>query len=220
MLLMIGYLTAPTSLTGFSLSEFWAQLRYLGAFSTDADMRLTSAYAGLDAHQKTILSDDFGMGVPMLWLEDRLSLEEIVDGRYFLQFVAASVGAAARRTAKRGPNKSPDFVARDTSGVWHVVECKGTQSGDYTRSGQVSQGTLQKRSILFPAAYAGQRLVGALSIALQGSTFSTSLKITDPPAESDVEPPFEIDETDLPYATDASIRGVVSKSLRQVAALK
>lgn len=58
-------------------------------------MRLTSAYAGLDAHQKTILSDDFGMGVPMLWLEDRLSLEEIVDGRYFLQFVGASVGATA-----------------------------------------------------------------------------------------------------------------------------
>ena len=114
MLLMIGYLTAPTSLTGFSLSEFWAQLRYLGAFSTDADMRLTSAYAGLDAHQKTILSDDFGMGVPMLWLEDRLSLEEIVDGRYFLQFVAASVGARdAGRAAlprgddPRGPALSP-----------------------------------------------------------------------------------------------------------------
>jgi hypothetical protein len=144
----------------------------------------------------------------------RLCLEEIVDGRYFLQYVAASVGATAHRTAKRGPNKSPDFVARDTSGVWHVIECKGTQSGDYAREGQISQGTLQKRSILFPPAYTGQRLVGAVSIALQGSTFSTTLKITDPPAESDIEPPFEINEIDLPYAADASIRSVVSKSLR------
>ena len=128
-LLMIGFLTTPIATTGVSLSEFWAWVRYLAAISADPDLRLTQSFADLDAHQKTILSDDFGMGLPMLWLNDKLQFDRIVDGRYFMQRFAASTGATQHRAAKRGPNKTPDFVARDLSGVWHVVECKGTQSG-------------------------------------------------------------------------------------------
>ncbi|MCL0329239.1 hypothetical protein M2T10_26750, partial [Escherichia coli] len=71
---------------------------------------MTRSYADLDAHQKTILSDDFGMGVPMVWLMKNLPLVDIVDGRYFLQRYGASHGAYQHRTAKRGPNKTPDFV--------------------------------------------------------------------------------------------------------------
>ena len=33
MLLMIGYLTTPTSVTGVSLTEFWAWVRYLAAIT-------------------------------------------------------------------------------------------------------------------------------------------------------------------------------------------
>lgn len=125
MLMMIGYLTTPTSSTGVSLSEFWAWVRYLAAISNQPDLSLTQTYAELDAHQKTILSDDFGMGVPILWLCDKLSLVQIVDGRYFMQRIAPLVGVTQRRTAKRGPNKTPDFLARDASGKWHIIECKG-----------------------------------------------------------------------------------------------
>ncbi len=53
--------------------------------TNDKDMRLTDSFYALDAHQKTILSDDFGMGVPMLWLMSSLSLNQIVDGNYFIQ---------------------------------------------------------------------------------------------------------------------------------------
>lgn len=63
-LLLIGHLTSPTLSSGVSLSEFWAWVRSSYAVSGTADLRLTSEFADLDSHQKTILSDDFGMGVP------------------------------------------------------------------------------------------------------------------------------------------------------------
>lgn len=119
-LLTIGYLTTPSHASGVSLSEFCA-------IAADTDLRLTPAFADLDAHKKTILSDDFGMGAPVFWLLDRLQIAAIVYGRYFIDRVAASIGATSAKPAKRGPGKSPDFVARDIHGVWHVLECKGTK---------------------------------------------------------------------------------------------
>ena len=216
MLMMIGYLTTPTSSTGVSLSEFWAWVRYLAAISNQADLSLTQTYSELDAHQKTILSDDFGMGVPILWLCDMLSLVQIVDGRYFMQRIAPSVGATQRRTAKRGPNKTPDFVARDATGKWHIIECKGTQSGSEfsekqlgTKGPPPTGGVAQKCSIRFPAGHTGQRLVCGLSIGVEGGTGSV-LKIIDPEPED----PFEIGTDQLIYADDAANRGVMSRVLR------
>lgn len=216
MLMMIGYLTTPTSSTGVSLSEFWAWVRYLAAISNDANLSLTRSFAELDAHQKTILSDDFGMGVPVLWLCDKLSLAQIVDGRYFMQKIAVSVGATQRRTAKRGPNKTPDFVARDTAGRWHVIECKGTQSGSEfsekqlgTKGPPPTGGIAQKCSIKFPPGHTGQRLVCGLSIDVEGGTGSV-LKIIDP----ELEDPFEIGSDELMFADDAVNRGVMSRALR------
>ncbi|MES3100529.1 hypothetical protein [Sphingomonas faeni] len=217
MLLFLGYLTTPTSSTGVSLSEFWAWVRYFAAVTSDSDMRLTRNFADLDAHQKTILSDDFGMGVPMLWLSERLSLDRVCDGRYFMQRFAADVDATANRTAKRGPNKTPDFVGRDTNGVWHVVECKGTQSGhDYSRNQLgdpwplATGGVAQKRSIVFPRGHVGQRLVCGLSIGVQQGKFPSLLTVIDPEPEE----PFKIAARQMEAADDAVTRGVMSKALR------
>jgi hypothetical protein len=216
MLMMIGYLTTPTSSTGVSLSEFWAWVRYLAAISADNTLSLTRSFAELDAHQKTILSDDFGMGVPLLWLSEKLSLVEIVDGRYFMQRIASSIGATQRRTAKRGPNKTPDFVARDTAGKWHVIECKGTQSGAVFSQKQLGSkgppptgGVAQKCSIIFPHGHTGQRLVCGLSIDVEGGTGSV-LKIVDPEPDD----PFEVGSDQIEFAEDAMTRGVMSKALR------
>ncbi|AIR66018.1 hypothetical protein LH86_13240 [Cedecea neteri] len=210
MLLMIGYLTTPTSVTGVSLAEFWAWVRYLAAITPqDADLRLTRSYADLDAHQKTILSDDFGMGVPMVWLMNNLSLVEIVDGRYFLQRYGASHGAYQHRTAKRGPNKTPDFVVRGHDGNWHIMECKGTQSGEVFRDRQINSGISQKLSIMFPPGYTGQRLVSGLSIGIEDGNPS-NLKIIDPEPED----PVVITENELEFARDAATRGVMAKLLR------
>ncbi|RYC37882.1 hypothetical protein DEH81_20860 [Pectobacterium zantedeschiae] len=216
MLWMIGYLTTPTSSTGVSLSEFWAWVRYFAALTEDDDIRLTRSFADLDAHQKTILSDDFGMGVPMLWLAEKLSLVRIVDGRYFLQKFSAKTGAAQRRTSKRGPNKTPDFVALDNSGSWHVIECKGTQSSDEYRDQQLGSkgppatgGVAQKKSIIFPPGHTGQRLVCGLRIGITDK-MGSELKIIDPEPED----PIKISTKEIPFAFDAATRGVMSKYLR------
>lgn len=216
MLLMIGYLTTPTSSTGVSLSEFWAWIRYLSAVTNDKDMRLTDSFYALDAHQKTILSDDFGMGVPMLWLMSSLSLNQIVDGNYFIQKIAASVNAKSVKTGKRGPNKTPDFVAKDHYGDWHVIECKGTQSGPEYSDKQLgikgkkgTGGIVQKKSIIFPTGHTGQRLACGLSIGIENRS-SSLLKIVDPEPDE----PFEVDEQNMIYAEDAIIRGALSKYLR------
>lgn len=216
MLLMIGYLTTPTSSTGVSLSEFWAWIRYLSAVTNDKDMRLTESFYALDAHQKTILSDDFGMGVPMLWLMTTLDLDQIVDGSYFIKKIAASVKARSVKTGKRGPNKTPDFVAKDIYGNWHVIECKGTQSGpDYSdkqlgiKGKKGVGGIVQKKSIIFPAGHTGQRLACGLSIGIENRS-SSLLKIVDPEPDE----PYEVDEQNMIYADDAVIRGALSKYLR------
>lgn len=216
MLLMIGYLTTPTSSTGVSLSEFWAWVRYLAAIAKQSELSLTKSFWDLDAHQKTILSDDFGMGVPLLWLCEKLSLVQIVDGRYFMQRISSSLGATQAHTAKRGPNKTPDFVAQDVCGLWHVIECKGTQSGSEYSLKQLgvkgpppTGGVAQKCSIQFPPGHAGQRLVCGLSIDVEGGVGSV-LKIIDPEAKK----PFILQEAQMSLARDAANRGVMARALR------
>lgn len=216
-LLAIGYLTTPSHGSGASLSEYWAWVRYLHAVSDDPDLRLSKAFFDLDAHQKTILSDDFGMGVPICWLADKLALGPIADGRYFIDRVAAQVGATTGKPAKRGPGKSPDFVARDSSGVWHVIECKGTQSGSIYRenqlgrSGPLATGAVaQKRTITFPTNYTGQRLACGLMIGVEGGKTASGLKIIDPPGEED----FDVTENELAYADDAISRAAGARALR------
>lgn len=216
-LLLIGILTTPSHSSGVSLSDFWAWVRYLNAISVDPDLRLTKSFADLDAHQKTILSDDFGMGVPMYWLLDRLKIGAICDGRYFIDRMAALTGAVAAKTGKRGPNKSPDFVAQDVNGVWHTIECKGTQSGygysdrQLGETGPPPSGAVaQKRTISFPAGHTGQRLACGLSIASQGGRKRSRLKVIDPPGNAD----FSVGNDHLQFAEDAVVRATTARSLR------
>ncbi|MXY70889.1 MAG: hypothetical protein F4Y47_20360 [Acidobacteriia bacterium] len=217
LLLLIGYLTTPSHAFGTSLSEFWAWVRYLNAVSDDRDLRLTRAFSDLDAHQKTILSDDFGMGVPIYWLHECLSLELLVDGRYFRDRQSATSGMNVGDRPKQGPRKAPDFVARDTSGAWHVIECKGTQSGDAYRKQQLGRpgppptgAVAQKRTITLPPGLAGQRLACGLALAVEGDPGASSLRVIDPPAEDG----FGVDEEDLGVAVDTLRRATASRVLR------
>lgn len=217
LLLLIGQLTTPPTTQGISLSEYWAYIRYLSAITNDSGLRLTEDFSKLDAHQKTILSDDFGMGIPMYWLKKRLNLKQIVDGRFFIDTVAASVGATATKTAKRGPNKSPDFVAIDGNGIWHVVECKGTQSGTGYRDtqlkgSQTNAGAIQQKlTIKFPSAHTGQRLACGVALATENDPQITSLKIIDPVT---IEDPFVVRDDYLAAAQEAAKRSSVAIGLR------
>ena len=217
MLLALGYLTTPPQSAGASLSEYWAWVRYFCAISDEPDLRLTNEFSELDPHQKTILSDDFGMAVPICWLLHTLRLGPITDGRYFIDRLAPLAGATTERPARRGPRKSPDFVARDNRGRWHVIECKGTQSGLNYRNGQLgnpqspTQGAVsQKRTITFPAGSTGQRLACGLFIAFEDGEEPSDLRIIDPPEE---EEPFVIEKTHVPLAIETVHRAVGGRSL-------
>ena len=217
LLLLIGYLTTPSHAFGTSLSEFWAWVRYLHAVSDESNLRLTSEFSNLDAHQKTILSDDFGMGVPIYWLFEHFPLEPPVDGRFFMDRLAEANGVSVADPPKHGPRKAPDFVARDTSGVWHVIECKGTQTGNAYRKKQLgipgppaTGAVAQKRMISFPSGYTGQRLACGLVLDVEGGRGVSSLRVIDPP----VDEGFVVEEKDLPVAVDTLRRATASRALR------
>ncbi|MDP2331988.1 MAG: hypothetical protein Q8M19_14960 [Reyranella sp.] len=220
MLLLIGFLTTPPTSSGISLSEYWAWVRYLNAITSTDDLRISEDFFALDAHQKTILSDDFGMGIPMFWLAQKLKLSMVCDGRYFIRRIASSIGATAKKTGKRGPNKSPDFVALDTNGIWHIIECKGTQtSTDYRdvqlfgrRRSKLSGARAQKNTIIFPPGYSGQRLACGVVVAHELSGEKSSLKIIDPPAKR--QKAFSVQAKDIEEAENTISRSVLATSLR------
>lgn len=212
MLLVVGYLTTPTNTTGVALNEYWAWVRYVNAATTSAELRIANDFWQLDAHQKMILSDDFGMGVPMTWLTGKLGFRLASDGRYFIDRLAALVGATHVKTGKRGPSKSPDFVVLDSYGRWHVVECKGTQSGDAYRDRQVTSALSQKCTISFPPHLQGQRLACGLSLANESAPSGSSLTIVDPP--NDAVSRFTVSEGNIEAAVDTASRAAISAGLK------
>lgn len=156
------------------------------------------------------------MGASALWLSGKLTLDRILDGRYFMQRFGVVSGAIQPASKKKGPRKTPDFVARDTSGVWHILECKGTQSGAAYAERQIGEygppssgGIAQKRSIIFPPNYTGQRLVSALQIGIETGEPSR-LIITDPASDD----PYVIRKKNMAAADDSATRAVAAKTLR------
>ena len=219
MLLLLGHLTTPTVASGVSLSEFWAWVRYVYAIAPQADLRITPEFAELDAHQKTILSDDFGMAISMYWLTRSLDFAYTCDGRYFMDRWPAVAGVPAIKPKKRGPSKSPDFVAIDTSGKLHVIECKGTQSGETYRakqmsttlpSGAASGAIVQKRSITVPPAHRGQSLACGLAIATQGQPSPSDLLVVDPISDDTLD----VSQNDVDLIVDPPLRASTSRFLR------
>jgi hypothetical protein len=80
-LLMFGSLTTPNIYSIASPARFWAWMRYYFAVAGTPDFRITRPFADLDPHQKSVLSDDFGVAISTQWLFDRLgSFAEISDG--------------------------------------------------------------------------------------------------------------------------------------------
>ena len=217
-LLLIGRITLPVMSGGASLSEFWAHLRYMFAWSDDEWMTINSDFYELDAHQKTILSDDIGMGLSLHWLSKRLQLIGICDGRYFIERHLTTYGGTyTGRAAKRGPGKAPDFICLGRGGKFHVVECKGTQTSPSYRDSQlglpmrggVGAGRAQKRTVTFPPYYAGHRLACGTYIATDDLE-RTHLKIVDPE-----EPPIlEVREDNAHSAVDPIARSQFAQMLR------
>ena len=116
--LLVGRRTIRVLASGASFAEFWAYLRYIFAWQSDRWLTLTPEFSELDTHQKTILSDDIGMGLPLHWLSRRLNLIGICDGRYVLDRYLATYGFtyAGSRAARHGRDSRllPRLPARPT----------------------------------------------------------------------------------------------------------
>lgn len=217
-LLLIGRLTTPVLASGASLAEFWAYARYIFAWRNEDQLTLTPEFSELDAHQKTILSDDIGMGLPIHWISRRMNLIGICDGRYFIErYLATYGGTYTGKAAKRGPGKAPDFICVSRNGNFHVVECKGTQTSTAYRDDQLGLptnkglrgGRAQKRTVTFPTHVAGERLACGTFISSDLNERS-SLKIIDPE-----EPPLlEVGDENAPMAFDPIARGTLAQMLR------
>jgi len=169
---------------GFSLSDTWAWFRYLPALSSSQWLKLRPEWTDLDSHQKTILSDDLGMGFSSCILSDSLGLLAVCPTNYLVsQLSGLSFGPAG---GKAGPKKSPDFIGVDSSRTLHIFECKGTQKDHASLRNQFTKGRVQKQNILTTSYFIGERLVSGIFIPQDQSNEDALLLIQDPEFKIDL----------------------------------
>ncbi|HSU15711.1 hypothetical protein [Longimicrobium sp.] len=161
-LLFAGIWTRPPALHGFTLADCWAWLRYYPAFLPGGVTRLRREWTHIDPHQKTVASDDFGVGFGTWVLQHLLNFRRYADTLYVVNVLERGQWLL-RRQAKRGPAKSPDYIAYDATGAISVVECKGTQTSQAELRRALARGTPQKRSL---TALGAQRLIHQLVVGV------------------------------------------------------
>jgi hypothetical protein len=181
----IGSLTTPADTNLAALSASWATRRYFWSIAEPAGSRmnfkLSEDAKGLDFHQKTLLSDEFGIGFAGLLLEDRFGAGRSVDISKALQ------NHEEYQQIRHQGRALPDYLIwGDVPGSpYYVVECKGTQSSRAYSMGQLHRGLEQLPSIVFGT---GARSVKRLVVATYLGEMETTVFVVDPPPDP---PDFE-----------------------------
>lgn len=163
--------------SGISLNSNWAFLRYNNCFDSSNTIKLRKEYEDVDAHQKTILSDDLGMGFASLFLDETLKIKAITDTSFFLKYLPS---LKQSKKTKKGPAKSPDFIVLDENKNLHLLECKGTQHSVSSSEKQLKRGMDQVSSIDDPNDIIDQRLVIGTYIANYSSKNISQINVIDP----------------------------------------
>ncbi|MEB2294456.1 hypothetical protein [Priestia megaterium] len=176
-LIHVAKRTSPPISYGFTLGDLWAWLRYLPAFSNDSNLKLRKEWTNIDSHQKTILSDDMGMGFSSSILSKSLKLVFICPTNYLVDMHPS---ISLKKNGKRGPDKSPDFIAVDDFGGLHIIECKGTQDRKKSLDVQLKKGIPQKTNVLAPVGFINEQLVSGVFIPQYYKTDKAIFTITDP----------------------------------------
>ncbi|MCL1697346.1 hypothetical protein [Lysinibacillus sp. BPa_S21] len=177
LLLHVADATKNPNYLGRSLNDFWAFLRYSRCFEASGNLRLVREFNDIDAHQKTILSDDIGMGISSLVMDRTFGVKALTDTSFFLKYLTS---LSTISTGKKGPNKSPDFLVLDSRSDIHILECKGTQNGISNSDAQIEKGKSQKRSLQDPNSIISEKLVMGTFIAKSTGINNSRLKIIDP----------------------------------------
>jgi hypothetical protein len=171
---LVAMTTAPPTYVGFSLADTWAHMRYFAAIDPgNSHLSLRREWNELDPHQKTILADDWGVGFPLLYLMEQLDLVHLAPTGYWIKSIEEALGIKIPlKKSKHGPPKLPDFVAFDTSGRYHAIECKGTQTSRRSLMSAITRG--------FVHAYFDSWLVAGLFVPSARSNTRPLLHIADP----------------------------------------
>ena len=106
-LLCIALVNRPPALRGFDLGDTWAWLRYRPALAAPSELRLRQEWTDIDPHQKTVLSDEMGVGFVSYFLAHRLDFRYFGNTAYVANVLMPNV-LWFRRRARRGPAKLPD----------------------------------------------------------------------------------------------------------------
>lgn len=180
----IGELTTPKQINLARLSASWATRRYFWAIHdhgvqapAQPEFYLSRDARMLERHQKTLLSDEFGIGFAGLIAEQLLGTDNFVDIEYAVSNPQSYFGATAAFQRK------PDYLMWGTQMILFVIECKGCQTSEASVVKQLRRGLEQLPSISFP----GQAAVN-LVIATHLRGRSTRIVVLDPPSD---DPPSE-----------------------------
>ena len=187
MLLRLGELTTPSLSAQSGVAKLWPLLRYLHILSDLQELRLRTAWKDVDPHQKSVASDDFGVGLGMTVLYRAFDYTECVDGRAFLHRLAqlGALGGAGATPPKVGSMKMADFVALDQKGKVHLIECKGTQHSTSALTSALEDGVQQKQSLICSSPgmerrLIGQRLVVGTLLTHETAKTPTRVLVVDP----------------------------------------
>jgi hypothetical protein len=167
------------------LSASWATRRYFWAVADPgqgvpavSDFRLSSDARAMDFHQKTLLSDEFGIGMAGLLVESFFETDAFSD-------VSVALGdpVAFQDIAQEG-EAQPDYLMWAEAGntPYYLVECKGCQTNRNTSYDQLRRGLEQVRTIQLGP---GPRQLLTLVIATCLLGDRTEILVLDPPPGGD-----------------------------------
>lgn len=207
LLLCVGLATTPLVALPVALSSQWAYYRYMWAFAPAGPrLRLEASVKDIDFHQKTVLSDELGVGMTHWIMTALLGARSHVD-------VQAAVKATALAQQQGFPvatlatNRSPDLLYRFDRGRFAVVECKGSQSNHNQTLKQLTSGLEQVPSLRINNA----RLAEEYVVAARYGLHRTDVYIVDPPGDEtdpdaprpDPQEPAANEETNNPKTLSA-----------------
>ena len=177
----IGFVTTPGWVNMARLSASWATRRYFWAIGEPVgqqpNLRLSDDARRMDFHQKTLLSDEFGIGMAGLLMEKFFGAGSFADISLALNDPAAYQGIQQNGDAQ------PDFLmwGDKLDSPYYVVECKGTQTSRVMSHYQMRRGLEQVPSVVLGA---GPRQVVTLVVATCLLGNSTEVLVLDPPPDN------------------------------------
>lgn len=186
----IGRITTPPVPNLADISSTWAIIRYIWAFDTGDGYRsprliLSDTAREIDFHQKTLLSDEVGMGMACYIMTNFFGTDEVVN-------ISEAINNQSWSVFQQY-SASPDFIFFNESFKQvYIVECKGNQTSYDTMLNQIRRGTEQVPSVIFQDGRQSVSIVIGTCMLRN----STKIYILDPP-NGDNDSQFEYEDNFL-----------------------